>query len=198
MPWNIADFKAHTQRGGDFLKANKFLVRIPLPPILRGKTIVPGVSLSSQQAVLEYYAEAASIPGVSLSTTDYRRQGVGNIEKAVWGAIFNDMDVTFTLDQTSRNWNLFQIWMNAIYNYDIDRGTEFEVAYKDDIVTTMSIFVYNEFSPDSPVITVDLFDVYPVSISEVQLNWGDNNLAKLNVRFNYRSWVERDVSLPAN
>lgn len=195
MPFSISDFKAQTGPGGDFLKSSKFLVRIPLPKSLRGVNIA-GVQTSQQNRILEYYAEKASIPGLSLSTTDYRRQGVGNLEKAAWGAIFNDMDVTFTMDQKSKMWNFFQLWMNAIYNFDVERGTNYEVAYKDDIATTMTVFVYNEVTPLVPTIIVDMFDIYPVSMSEVQLDWGNPDLARLNVRFTYRSWSERSVALP--
>jgi len=194
MPFSIDDFKANIGRNGGLLKNNRFLVRIPTPTILTGRS-VGGVNTAQTGRILEYYAESVSVPGISLQTSELRRQGIGNLEKAPFGAAFTDCNVTFRIDQKSQVWNLFQAWIDTIYNYNMSRGTYFELAYKDEYATTLTIFVYNEVTPKYPTMIVDLVDAFPVSISDLSLNWGSSEHIRLNVRFNFLSWNERNTGI---
>jgi hypothetical protein len=191
MAFSINEFRANVAAGGGLLKNNKFLIRITPPVALAGN------SAFGANRFLEYYAETVNLPGISLQTSEIRRQGIGNIERNVWGAAFTDCNIAFRVDQKTQIWNLFQTWMNTIYNFNLDnsngkQGTLFELEYKDNFATTLSIFVYNEIHPENPVVTIDLIDAFPLSMSDMDLNWGGNELIKLNVRFNFRSWNLRD------
>lgn len=192
MPFNIAEFKANIANGGGLLKKNKFVVRLNPPQAILGRA-VGGVNMFSINRALEFYAESAAIPGISLQTSEIRRQGVGNLEKAVYGAAVTDIDIRFLVDQYSDNFKFFQSWMDTIYNYNASRGTEYELEYKDAYCTTMTIFVYNEVSPLQPIMILDLYDAFPVSISDVGLDWGSSDLMKLNIRFNFLTWNERNI-----
>lgn len=192
MPFNIAEFQANIAAGGGFMKKNKFLVNITPPTSILGRS-AGGTSLYSVGRTLEFYAESASIPGISLQTSELRRQGVGNLEKAVYGAALTDVDIRFTIDQYTENFKFFQMWMDTIYNYNPSRGTEYEMEYKDSYCTTLTIFVYNEIEPEQPIMILDLYDAFPVSISDIGLDWGGSDIMKLNVRFNFLSWSERNT-----
>jgi hypothetical protein len=188
MPFNIAEFQANIAAGGGLMKKNKFLVNITPPTSILGRS-AGGTSLYSVGRTLEFYAESASIPGISLQTSELRRQGVGNLEKAVYGAALTDVDIRFTIDQYTENFKFFQMWMDTIYNYNPSRGTEYEMEYKDSYCTTLTIFVYNEIEPEQPIMILDLYDAFPVSISDIGLDWGGSDIMKLNVRFNFLSWL---------
>lgn len=192
MAFNIAQFKANIASGGGLLKKNKFLVQLNPPPAILGRSVA-GINMFSINRGLEFYAESASIPGISLQTSDIRRQGVGNIEKAVYGASITDIDIRFTVDQYSDNFKFFQSWMDTIYNYNASSGTEYELEYKDAYCTTITILVFNEVTPYQPIMILDLYDAFPVSISDVGLDWGASDLMKLNVRFNFLTWNERNI-----
>ena len=194
MPFSIDEFRSNVSRNGGLLKNNRFVVRIPIPNVLAGRS-VGGVNTLQTGRILDYYAESVSVPGISLQTSELRRQGVGNIEKMAYGAAFTDCNVTFRIDQKTQVWNLFQAWMDTIYNYNLSRGTEYELEYKDNYASTLTIFVYNEVTPDYPVMIIDLIDAYPVSISDIALNWGASDFMRLNVRFNFLSWNERNVGV---
>ena len=58
-----------------------------------------------------------------------------------------------------------------------------------------SIFVYNEIAPEYPALIVDLVDAFPVAISDIGLNWGSSDFMRLNVRFNFLTWNERNVGI---
>jgi hypothetical protein len=194
MPFSIDDFKAQLAKNGGLLKNNRFLVRIPTPTILLGRS-VGNINTNQTGRILEYYAESVSVPGLSLQTSEIRRQGVGNLEKTPFGAAFTDCNVSFRIDQKSEVWNFFQAWMDTIYNYNISKNTEYELAYKDEYCTTLTIFVYNEIAPQYPALIVDLVDAFPVAISDIALNWGSSDFMRLNVRFNFLTWNERNVGI---
>ena len=194
MPFNIDEFISTTARNGGFLKKNRFVVRFNPPTALMGRSI-GGAGVHDINRTLEFYADSASIPGISLQTSEMRRQGIGNLEKTVYGAAFTDCDVRFLIDQKTKNWNFFRSWMETIYKFDMSKGTEFELEYKDAFCTTLTIFVYSEINPNSPSITIELIDAFPVSISDIGLDWGSSDLMKLNVRFNFHSWNERGTPL---
>lgn len=190
MAFNINEFKSHVDGNGGFLKNNRFAVLVSKPNILP--------ATFSDLSELRFYAESASVPGMALQSAELRREGIGNLEKASWGAAFTDLNISFRIDQKTKIWNFFQVWMNSIYNYNMDASggrqrTFFELGYKDDYATAMSVFVYNEIDRGkNPVITIDFIDAYPIAISDMQMNWGSADIMKLNVTFNFRSWNLRE------
>lgn len=190
MVFNVNEFKSNVAANGGLLKNNRFAVLISKPNKLDAKF--------GDLTELRFYAESASVPGIALQTAEQRRQGVGNLEKTPWGAAFTDVSITFRIDQQTKTWNFFQAWMGLIYNYDVamragQPDTEFELEYKDDYVSLISIFVYNEIDRGSaPIMTIDLYDAFPVSISDMQMSWGNSDIMRLNVTFNFRSWSLRE------
>ena len=197
MVFNINEFKSNVDANGGHLKNNRFAVLVSKPNVLP--------ATFNDLTSLRFYAESASVPGMALQTAEQRRSGVGNLEKTPWGAAFTDANITFRIDQKTKVWNFFQVWMNAIYNFDISSiagrpDTQFELSYKEDYTSLISVFVYNEIDRGAtPIITIDLYDAFPVSISDMQMNWGNSDIMRLNVTFNFRSWnlrVNKDFEMP--
>lgn len=188
MAFDISEFKSKIAAQGGLLKNNRFLVRI-VPP--------SGIQNGNQTSqFLEFFADSANIPGISLQTFEVRRQGIGNIEKAAWGAAFTDLDLSFRVDQKSQVWKFFKNWMELIYSYNISVGTLHELEYKDNYATAISLFVYNEIEPDYPTIIIDFQDAFPIAMPDIGLNWGSSDIMRFNIRFNYRSWNIRDEVTP--
>lgn len=185
MVFNINEFKSNIDVNGGLLKNNRFAVLLTKP------NVIPPTY--TDLTALRFYAESASIPGMALQSAELRREGIGNLEKTPWGAAFTDLNVSFRIDQKTKVWNFFQVWMNSIYDYNMDvegrPRTYFELAYKDNYVTHLTIFVYNEIdSGKKEVIAIDFIDAFPISISDMQMNWGNADIMKLNVTFNFKSW----------
>ena len=205
MGFDINEFKSKVFSEGGMLKGNRFLVRIPPPNFYYNSTAIGadgGIVVSSQSnagdasktsSIIEYFAESCNLPGITLQTTDIRRQGVGNLEKTPWGASFTDLDMVFRVDQKSQIWSFFKSWVERIYSFDISSGVNLhELEYKDDFTTTVSVFVYAENFPDQPVLTVDFQDAFPLSMPDIPLNWGSSDFIRMPIRFNYRSWNVRE------
>ena len=189
MVFNINEFKSNIAVNGGLLKNNRFAVLISKPNCLPA-------SFSDLNS-LAFYAESASVPGMALQSAEMRREGIGNLEKTPWGAAFTDINISFRIDQKTKVWNFFQVWMNKIYDFDISMENRarsyYEMEYKDNYATMMTIFVYNEIdSGAAPIISIDLYDAFPISISDMQMNWGGADIMKLNVTFNFKSWSLRE------
>jgi hypothetical protein len=193
MPFSISEFKSNIASQGGLLKNNRFAVRIT-PPIS-----VQSSSGFNVSRYVEFFADSANIPGISLQTAEVRRQGVGNIEKLAWGASFTDLELSFFVDQKTGLWSFFKTWMESIYAFDVSNGTLHELNYKENYATTISLFVYNEISQKAPILIIDFQDAFPIAMPDIPLNWGSQELIKLNIRFNYRSWNVRGstVASPA-
>lgn len=192
MAFSINEFKSVVASNNGFLKDNKFVVGIARPRGLPSN-LYNDTSSSSNDALrmLEFYAESVSVPGISLQTSEVRRQGIGNLEKMPWGAAVTDADISFRIDKKSKTWNFFYTWMSTIYDFNMSESpnhptTLFELGYKNDYSTTISLFVFDDNG--NLVIEIDLIDAFPLSISDMSLNWGSANIIKLNVKFNYKSW----------
>lgn len=198
MPFNIDNFIGNINTRGT-LQNNRFEVVFQPPARLFN------VLNRDSSELLTYRAESVKLPGLTLSAYDNRRYGVGPIIKTPTNVQFSDVDVTFIETSNKDVFDIFYQWTNLAVNYrdlpeasGIDRQI-FTTEYKDNIVSRrVEIRVYNNrgvagseslTDSDGPVATVELIDAFPLSVSDTQLSWSDNNsLFKVNVQFAYTSW----------
>lgn len=195
--FNVNDFRAEINRKG-LLKNNKFFVRMYIPQGMRN------TGLSSTARFLEFWCESSNIPGVSLSTTEVRRYGYGNVEKKPYVSMNNDITMSFLGDSQGVIWSYFQQWMRLIVNYDMRKGINgetgilsgqkpFELAYKDDYVVDIHLSVFDDLGKEA--IHVVLREAYPIFIGDIQLNWGDtNSIMRIPVTFTVYDWYNEKLS----
>lgn len=149
-------------------------------------------------------AESFTQPGVAFATSEVRRYGVGPIERKPYVPIFLDYGINFIGDSDGVVHKFFYYWMNSIINYseipvgnsekDIFNKGPFEVEYKDNYKTTISIYTFNEVQKEAGII--QLFNAHPISIGEVSRNWADENtLVRIPVQFTYSHWTYDKVDL---
>jgi hypothetical protein len=194
MPqFNIAEFKANISQSG-ILQNNKFSVFFPIiPRVLLStftNTLDPQFTIDSTKN-LQFRAESASIPGISIQTADVRVLGTGITQKMPFNAVFPDISVTFLADSKDDVYKYFYSWMNNIVDFggtfNFLSGSTYEINYKSDYACDLYIFVYD--NQGNLVKQVVLKDAFPDSITEIPLDWNDNNKAmKFTVKFAYREW----------
>ena len=110
MAGNISEFKASFRK--DLARPNKFDVNIPVP-----LTLIPYVNNAKS---LNYRCESANLPGRSLATTE-QKIGSNPVEKYPYLTTFNDMQLTFMVDDDMSQKVFFDAWLNFInpqYNYN--------------------------------------------------------------------------------
>jgi hypothetical protein len=174
MAGNINEFKSSFTK--DLARTNKFDVQIPVP-----LTLIPYVSSAKS---LTYRCETAQLPGRTFATTEQRTYGP--IEKYPYLNTYGDLDLTFIVDDDMNQKVFFDAWMNYInplYNNNM--------RYKGDYSTTIVINQYDV--TNKLTYSVNLIDAFPVSINQMDLNWGDDGYHKLSVTFAYTYWQNNSL-----
>jgi hypothetical protein len=170
MAGSISEFKSTFTK--DLARANRFDVNIPIP-----LTLIPYIKSAKN---LVYRCENANLPGRSLMTTE-QKIGSNPIEKYPYMTAYNDIDLTFIVDGDMNQKIFFDAWLNYInpsYNYNF--------RYKSDYATVITINQYDVTNQVS--YSINLYDAYPVSMNQLDLDWSSDSPHKLSVTFAYTRW----------
>jgi hypothetical protein len=175
MAGSISEFKSSFSK--DVARSNRFDVQIPIPPVL--------LPYFGTARTLNYRCESAQLPGKSFTTTE-QKFGSAPVEKFPYATNFTDIDLTFIVDDDMQQKLLFDGWMNyvsPVYNYNI--------RYKSDYTTALTI---NQYDVENKLTySVNLYDAYPISMNQLDLNWGNDGMHKLVVTFAYTNWQNNSL-----
>lgn len=171
-------------RKKSFARTNLFEITLFPPKVMIGEKLTYSLHL---------YAESATLPGLNFATSDVRRYGYGPLEKKPYAPIFNDVTISFLVDGTGDLYKYFYKWLNRIVSTDqyINGNSNsknglgaFEVEYKDDYKTQINISTFDEAG--NAVLNSQIVDAVPISISDTQLSWGENDqIMRLQITFSY-------------
>ena len=174
MAGSINDFKSSFTK--DIARPNRFDVNIPIP-----LTLIPYINSAKS---LVYRCENANLPGRTFATAEQKTYGP--IEKMPYHTTYTDIDLTFIVDDDMNQKIFFDAWMNYInplYNYNF--------RYKSDYATTITINQYDVTNQLS--YSVNLYDAYPISINQMDLDWANDGFHKLSVTFAYTYWQNNSL-----
>ena len=158
----------------DLARPNRFNCSMIVPD---GVDRLGGILSDSRYLALR--CETAELPGRSFATHDQKIYGP--IEKFPYQQSYNDITLTYIVDETMSIKLLFDNWMDLIspaygtgnYNYE----------YKDNYKTDITI---NQYDVSSELIyTVDLIDAFPIAVNQLDLDWSADGHHKLVVVFAY-------------
>ena len=205
MP-SLNDFKSSFKT--DLARPSRFNVMIPIPsgllsgnlfggddsqiPFLQtaADTLLEGgeqsVSVVAEKITrystirdLVFRCENANLPGRSLATADQRIYGP--IEKHPYLSTYNDIDLTFIVSDTMNEKFLFDDWIEYINPKNTNN-----FRYREQYQTTLTINQYDV--NDFPSYTVELYEAFPISINQMDLDWSNNGYHRITVTFAYTSW----------
>lgn len=174
MAGNINDFKASFQK--DLSRPHKFDVNIPIP-----LTLIPYIQSAKS---LTYRCENANLPGRTFATAEQKTYGP--IEKYPYLNTYTDIDMTFIVDDDMSQKVFFDAWLNYInplYNNNM--------RYKGDYSTVITVNQYDVTNQIS--YSVNLYDAYPISMNQMDLDWSSDGYHKLNVTFAYTYWQNNSL-----
>lgn len=174
MAGNINEFKSSFQK--DLSRPHKFDVNIPIP-----LTMIPYISSAKS---LVYRCENANLPGRTFATAEQKTYGP--IEKYPYLNTYTDIDMTFIIDDDMTQKIFFDAWLNYInplYNNNM--------RYKGDYSTVITVNQYDVTNQIS--YSVNLYDAYPVSMNQMDLDWSADGYHKLNVTFAYTYWQNNSL-----
>lgn len=174
MAGTINEFKSSFRN--DLARPHKFDVNVNIPLVL-----IPYVSGARS---LVYRCEGANLPGRTLATTEQKTYGP--IEKYPYLNTYTDIDLTFIVDDDMQQKILFDAWLNFInplYNNHI--------RYKQEYATILTINQYDVTNKLS--YSCNLYDAFPISMNQMDLDWGSDGYHKLNVTFAYTYWQNNSL-----
>jgi hypothetical protein len=163
---------------------------------------------------IEYWCEAAELPGRTLATLD--RKTYGLTTKVPMQIQYSDITLTFICMANkvtgTRNAGsvtpetgltvkrFFDIWMQSINsipegpseqsgNYNFDFRNNYSVPIT---ITHFDMFESPSNGRSMPTYIVKLEDAYPISVGALGMNWGDDGILRLPVTFAYTRWWNSD------
>jgi len=171
---SISNFKSSFKT--EISKPNRFDVQIPIPLGL--------VLYLNTAKNLSYRCEGASLPGRTLATTEQKTYGP--VEKFPYLTTFTDIDLTFIVDDDMKQKLFFDAWINYINPLSTN-----DVRYKSDYATGLTINQYDVNNALS--YSVSLYDAFPVSINQMDLDWSGDGYHKLVVTFAFTTWQNNSI-----
>jgi len=174
MPYSLNEFISSFTK--DLARQNRFDVSIPIPLGL--------IQYVGTTRRLNYRIENANLPGRTITTTEQKTYGP--IEKYPYLSTYNDIDLTVIVDGDMNQKLFFDAWINFI-NPTLSNN----FRYKTDYATTISVNQYDQ--SNNLTYTVALFDAYPISMNQLDLDWGNDSYHKLSVTFAYTYWKNNSI-----
>jgi T4-like virus tail tube protein gp19 len=170
----------------DPARSSRFQVYIPTP-----STVLAG------SYDLLYRCEIAQLPGRNFSTMEQKTYGP--VEKFPYWTNYNDIDLTFIVDDTMLIKNAFDEWMETINpstGKDADGNSvrNFNFNYKSDYAVDIIIVQYDIQGKLS--YQVRLRDAFPINVNQLDLDWSSDSFHKLTVTFAYTYWESISVDEP--
>lgn len=184
MTFNINQFKGTMNKYGGPARKNLFVVEIASAPA--GNS---GMRVND----LTFFCQTVNAPGLNFTVNDYYPNGFGLKQSIPNSITYDVVNAVFMLDSDHSILTFFHQWMQSVINYDYSGGpfsqvneqAPYEVGYKDDFATTITIKHYSTDSQDTYYEYV-LNDAFPTQISGVDLSWADNDsYATATVNFTY-------------
>lgn len=170
---NISDFIAEIKTQG-LARTNRFAVMFSTPNNENPAAL--------KKAML--FCDQVQLPGMSYGTTQNRT--FGESREVPYERLFDQCQISFHVDRDMKIKQIFDDWMMAIQN-PITRTFN----YYNEYTTTMSIEVQD--IANNTRYEVTLYEVYPKSMSQIQLDTSSKDTMKLQVTFQYKYWISSTI-----
>jgi hypothetical protein len=184
MAFNINRFATNIRDFG-YLDNNSFVVMVQTPPVLANAYLSnqgnPTATASIAQN-MSFRIDQVRAPGISLSTADINRYGIGPTQKQPIAAQFQEINISILGDHYCEFWQYWYQWTRAVFQYNGVNGQapNYTAEYKDQFSSTIVIMICDQFG--NIIQKINLFEAFPTALREVPLSWADTtNLMKINV-----------------
>jgi hypothetical protein len=158
----------------DLARPSRFEVIITLPNLVKQEIDV-------DEKILILTCHVAQLPGRTFAPTEQKTYGP--IEKYPFLTTYNDLDLTFYVDQELNIKRIFDMWMNVI-----NPKTTNNFEYKENYCSDIQIKQYD--MKNEVTYAVKCVDAYPISMNQLDLDWSSESFHNLNVTFAYTRWEQ--------
>jgi hypothetical protein len=127
---------------------------------------------------LQYFCDSLEFPGKNLNTAEYKISGLNRAKIPILRN-YSEINLSFYHDMINfPMYEFFNTWI------ELAAPRDNVVAYYDDIVVKEGIeLIQWEEGSDEVNFVVRLRNAYPIAVTSMQSNWGDDNFQKVNVSF---------------
>jgi hypothetical protein len=179
MPTNISDFIAQAQKSG-FSRPNFFEVVVGFPQKLGGA--------GSNGRLVTFFCKNASLPAYNILSSRITEEFMPY--EAPYGAMLEDVQLEFYVDESYIVRDLFAKWANLVY----DQKTA-KLGYQDDYKGNIIISQLNRNLV--PTYFVNLTTAFPRNISPITLDRSQNDaVTTMTVTFSYK-YLETEGTAPS-
>jgi hypothetical protein len=197
MSFNIKDFKSNLRYGG--ARANLFEVQMGYPPGLN----ISGqdIELNEFSRRLKFLCKIATIPESSITPVMVPFQG-----REIYTAgfkTFEPLTITIINDEDFYVRAAFETWIGAINghnsntknsgintspsSYQVD-GLVKQYSQSALLPTPENRYKLDEVEP-SAIRTYKFVNMFPITVSSIEVNWNKNEIEEFSVTFRYDYWV---------
>ena len=167
MPKSINDFKSQMT---SFARPNLFEVSITPKPI-------------SLLEKLKFSCFQASIPGLSIATTDKNKA----YRSIAYQKLYEDITLGFYVNSDMEELKIFQKWMEIMI-----RPEDNHVGFYHDYVGTVEI--KNLDKQQETILTTTLYDAYPKNLEAIGLDYGTTDtIMTVSATITYRYYTQEFV-----
>lgn len=197
MPFNVSSFRANIAAEGYQKNSNYEIILTPPPSINSSlMTNVNGdYSITEVASTMKFRTTKVLLPGIELKTTNVRRYGIGPAQKYPLTNEFTEMRMEILCDKYGAIWQFWYHWFRTIFQFsgnsdartgNINTYPRYVNAYKNDIVTTVLVTVFDQEGND--ILRFDFLEAYPVAVSDTTFAWGDGGLTQLAIVMNFKEY----------
>lgn len=175
---DINSLIAHYAKYGDAAKTDKFDVNISLP-----SNLAAGDFRSGELAL---QCENAEIPNVDIVPIEYRHYGF--TRRIPHHLQYSPLSLTFYCNSEMTEKKLFDSWINlCIPNADgLVQYREDDAGYRN----YESVIKINQYNMQGQLrYYAEMQDAFPISLSQMNMNWGDDSIHRLTVTFAFTKWI---------
>lgn len=219
MAFNINEFKAAIERRGGLARPNLFMVEFFSP---RTDNLIWNNQDFGNQDI-KFFCQNVTFPGLNVNVFDYRPNNIDVPQSIPISIDKQQLECVFMVDDSFKVLNYLHAWFRQIVNFTTNGvegaalalpGTEsttsqqfpYELGYKKDYSQMMQITMFSRspgtaFESEPGVIRYDggyvcrIYDVYPVQIGSVNLEWAANdNYTTVPVAFSYSAFDMTSLS----
>ena len=181
MANTLQEFKASMNRASGFARLTHYDVEIHPPGGMGNFVSEDGANVKDYARDVSLHCSTIQMPGHDLKTQDVQR-GSAPVRKQVTAHGYaGKCAATFYLDAHLDTKTFFEMWQQMAVN-PVTHKARYYDSYKD---ATMKIF---QHAGMGRTYGVELEEVYPETIGQIEYTYSGEGVATLAVGFNYRKW----------
>ena len=201
----IGRFRSMMAKSEGYARTTRFAIRLSLPTNLadivspqrnpndnRRTSEDPNAATMHQLSTemgkqVNIHCDSISMPGVDLQTQKIQYGSAPEYDLVQARAFTGQINASFYADKYLRERQFFEMWQKMAVNRITHKAN-----YYDNYIGKMQIYqlgsLDGEGDRDIPTYGIEATEVYPQTISQIDYNYGGNEIVKVNVAFNYKQW----------